>query len=333
MAKEQGELNLFDGEAENDCDMNDDTESGSETDETDDLPIGDGGPAYQNMRTDAWLEDRMRTIIRVHYPDLPSGYPIVIRFGIRARYRFGSIAARNGKTIILINRLFALEEVPAFVVDGTIAHELAHYVHGFGSGLPKRYSDPHRGGVVDKELAKRGLAPVEEAAEVWRKANWEAVYSKHCGDIEYRKNVTASVVDIIWAERVTNVPGCRDMEELRKVAHRMFQRIGAGQGEPVFAVEWLNASLRQTGTSYWFAANKTVKLHGLLADRRVPDYVIEFELAYWAMRTRGVAAWPTIHQFLINKGMQKTVEQALLWRQQKWNAFRTRNHPLRPKSR
>src|SRR5205814_1734563 len=82
------------------------------------------------------------------FPDVQQGYPITTRFGIRARNRFGSIGAQDKKTIIMVNRLFADPCVPTFVVDGTLVHELAHYAHGFGSGLPKLYSDPHRGGVV-----------------------------------------------------------------------------------------------------------------------------------------------------------------------------------------
>ena len=287
----------------------------------------EGQLAGEGLRSEEWLRERLDTIIRVHYPDLPTGYPIVIRYGNRARYRFGSIAARNGKSIILINRLFSLPEVPPYVVDETIAHELAHYVHGFGSGLPRKYADPHRGGVVDKELARRGLAKVEEASTHWRKANWEALYNRYCPDLSFKKEVVGAVTDQAWAT-VTRSPNARTQEELAKVVQEVFHAIGGRVGDPVFGVEWLHASLRQTGTSYYFAANKTVKLHGLLADRRVPDSVVRFEIAYWAMRFQGVAAWPTIQEYLNAKGMGQMVQEALLWRQQKWNAFRTRNHPL-----
>jgi hypothetical protein len=288
----------------------------------------DEGPlAAEGLRSEEWLRERMGAIISVYYSDLPDGYPIIIRYGNRARYRFGSIAARNGKSIILINRLFSLPEVPAYVVDETIAHELAHYVHGFGSGLPRKYADPHRGGVVDKELARRGLSKVEQASTAWRKLHWEALYNRYCPDLAFKKEVVEAVTDQAWAA-VTKAANARTDGELAKIVQEMFHAIGARVGDPVFGVEWLHASLRQTGTSYYFSANKTVKLHGLLADRRVPESVVRFEIAYWAMRFRGVKAWPVIEKYLRSKGLEPLLDEALLWRQQKWNGFRTRNHPL-----
>jgi hypothetical protein len=66
--------------------------------------------------------------------------------------------SRDAKiSTILINRLFQLEIVPVEVVDATIAHELTHYLHGFSSPLEQKFSTPHAGGVVTKELKKRGF--------------------------------------------------------------------------------------------------------------------------------------------------------------------------------
>src|SRR5207247_9633129 len=68
-----------------------------------------------------------RSLREMHFADVPRGYPITTRFGIRARNRFGSIGSKDRQTIIMVNRLFADPIVPTFVVDGTIVHELAHY--------------------------------------------------------------------------------------------------------------------------------------------------------------------------------------------------------------
>ena len=280
------------------------------------------------LRDETWLNERLALICRVHFADVPRGHPIDIRFGIRARYRFGSIAARKGRTVILINRLFADPEVPEVVVDGTIAHEMAHYAHGFGSGLPKLYSDPHRGGVVDRELEKRGLKEVERAADAWRVANWQEFYASRCGDIEARKEDRQAGTDAIWLERLA-LPGARTTEDLNQRLAMVRKHMQSWPGEPVFQLEWMHASLKQTGLSYLFADRSTLCLHGLLADRRVPDAVIDFELAYWIARLRSGSAWPVIERYLLAVGMGTSLHAALLWRRTKWNAFRNRNHPLK----
>src|SRR5438067_1493992 len=56
-----------------------------------------------------------------------------------------------------INSLLALPEAPHCLTLITVAHELVHYWHGFGSPLPRRYQHPHRGGIVTRELKERGL--------------------------------------------------------------------------------------------------------------------------------------------------------------------------------
>src|SRR5438445_748122 len=108
------------------------------------------------LRDNRWLESRFAYLWTNYYSDVRKGYPIEVKFGRPARYRFGSICNHGRHCRILINPLFARPEVPEYVVDATIAHELAHYVHGYGSGLPKLHAHPPRGGVIDKEMAKRG---------------------------------------------------------------------------------------------------------------------------------------------------------------------------------
>jgi len=279
------------------------------------------------VRDNRWLEERLSVIRTVHFADVANGFPIEIRFGTRAKYRFGSIAARNRKTVILINQLFADCRVPDYVIDSTIAHEMAHYAHGFGSGLPRLYADPHRGGIVDKELERRGLAAVTKRSEQWREAHWEALYSHRCADIEARRESRNEHSSIKW-QQVLCSPSARTEEELREQLHAVFKRIGAAAGVPVFEVGWLQASTKQCGTSYWFHRTGTVRLHGLLADRRVPDYVVEFELAYWVMRHRVGGSWPVIHVALKQAGLGQTADEALRWRRSSWTAFRKRRHPL-----
>ena len=68
------------------------------------------------------------------------------------------------------------ERVPEYVIDTTLAHELVHYMHGFNSPLPQKYKHPHRGGIVDKELIKRGFGHNLSMEKVWAKNQWEKLF-------------------------------------------------------------------------------------------------------------------------------------------------------------
>ena len=115
--------------------------------------------------------------------------------------------------------------------------------------------------------------------------------------------------------------------ELQARLEMLAVRLGV-HGSLPFAIEWLRASRRQSGLSYWFGRSRVVRLHGLLADRRVPGSVVDFELAYWlAGRTIG-ESWQGIHAALRRAGLETTAEDALRWRRHAWTAFRNRNHPL-----
>ena len=78
----------------------------------------------------------------------------------------------NPNTIITINGHFKNPEIPDFVVDGVLAHELTHYAHGFfnPNGQNQRY--PHKGGVVRKEMSGRGLENLLKLEKRWVKENW-----------------------------------------------------------------------------------------------------------------------------------------------------------------
>jgi hypothetical protein len=279
------------------------------------------------LRDDAWLAERVSILRQVHFSDVPQGYPITTRFGIRARNRFGSIGARSRQTIILINSLFADPFVPVYVVDGTLAHELAHYAHGYGSGLPLLHRDPHRGGVVDKELEKRGLGEINQRAEQWRERYWDGFYQSRCSDLFERRAAKEAATAELWRAHLER-PGSRSTIELTRLLVRLTVQFGSD--EPPFRIEWLHASLRQTAPSYWFSKSRTVRLHGLLADPRVPVCVVENEVAYWlACRSFGESV-PKIQNAFRFAGLQRTAEEANLWRRRHWNRFRSNHHPLKP---
>ena len=277
------------------------------------------------LRDDDWLADHVSLLRRIHFADVPQGYPITTRFGIRARNRFGSIGARSGQTIILVNRLFADPFVPTFVVAGTLAHELAHYAHGYGSGLPLLYRDPHRGGVVDKELERRGLGETNQKADQWRKMNWDSFYQQRCADLDAGRNARKESLEQRWNAQLTRA-GSRSESELRARLALLAARFGYEQSP--FAVEWLRASVRQTAPSYWFATSCAVRVHGLLSDPRVPLCVVEYELGYWLARRSVGDNVNRIQQALGQAGLGCATLEAIRWRRRSWKAFCSRHHPL-----
>ncbi len=281
-----------------------------------------------STRDEIWLRERVKLLREVHFADVASGYPIITRFGLRAKNRFGSIEAKKGQSIITMNRLFSHPQVPEYVVDATIAHELAHYAHGYGSGLPKLHDNPHRGGVVDKELDKRGLGELRQKAESWRETHWHTFYQTQCGDIVSRKSQISDLSEDRWRTFIER-PGNRNEAELNKRLQFLMQHMNLSftEGKSI-SVEWLHASSRQTGLSYWFYKEAAIRINGLLADRRIPDYVLDFEIIYWLVRLVVGSNWKKVEAKIVHHGLKEVLEQGLHWRQRYWKSFRSRHHPL-----
>ncbi len=142
-------------------------------------------------RDNDWLIDRLAEIWYRYFPDIEQKNEVQIVFGRRSKTRLGSIgmngwkdhkwhqayqSSRKGKTgvsVITITGYFKDPQIPSYVVAATIAHELVHYAHGFHSPHPQLYRYPHQGGIVDKELKKRGVGEILRQQKQWLKANWQ----------------------------------------------------------------------------------------------------------------------------------------------------------------
>lgn len=126
---------------------------------------------YGRMRDDVWLLSRLDQIWTEYFSDIPQLNPVVINFGRFARLRFGSIKMdrHSGKTYITISGMFKDAKIPQSVVDHTVAHELCHYAHGFSSPHIRLHHYPHEGGVVKKEMEKRGLGKFLRSYHDWIK--------------------------------------------------------------------------------------------------------------------------------------------------------------------
>jgi len=136
------------------------------------------------MRDQLWLENRFEFIYRKYFADLQAPNQIEIKWGRRSRRQLGCIKKERPKsftdhfktdfkTIIIINALFRDKEIPSYVIDSVIAHEMSHYAHGFNSPLPQIHRHPHKGGVIKKELHARDLIVLENKQKIWIKENWQ----------------------------------------------------------------------------------------------------------------------------------------------------------------
>jgi hypothetical protein len=132
------------------------------------------------MRTDSFLQAKLKEFLDTSFSDMEVVNTLTIGFGRRARRRFGSITMTRDKkrSHITINGLFRDPAIPEQIISATLAHELCHYAHGFSSPLPRKYSSPHAGGVILREMKKRGLEALYHFERQWTKAHWGSVLQR-----------------------------------------------------------------------------------------------------------------------------------------------------------
>jgi hypothetical protein len=135
------------------------------------------------LRDHNWLKFRLETIWAKFFPDIMVANNVFVKFGRPCRTRLGSIKlgrrSEDPNTIITINGYFKDEIIPEYVVDAVLAHELTHYAQGFCSPHEQKFRNPHQGGVVNRELADRGLQELLQAEKKWVKANWRNFLLEH----------------------------------------------------------------------------------------------------------------------------------------------------------
>lgn len=129
-----------------------------------------------NRDTD-WLKNRVHDIWHKYFADIPQETPIKASWGQRSYRRLGSIVLKNPQSAnpysqITISSLLRDAEVPSLIIDQIIAHEIVHYVHGFGSERKRVLKHPHQGGVIVKEFQKRGLWELYRYYQSWMKISW-----------------------------------------------------------------------------------------------------------------------------------------------------------------
>lgn len=277
------------------------------------------------MRDRPWLERRLAALRARYFADVRPEQEIDISFGKRALRRLGCLGEREGKTIIRVNGLLALEEVPDFVVDGVLVHELAHFAHGYGAGGTRKYKHAHRGGVVMAELWKRGCAHLESRADEWLGANWRATYALHTEDLAAGRERRREAARDAWSRFHAEV-ACRSLPDVERQMAQDCRLLGWTARPP--RVEWLDASVRHKGITYINRSTGAIRLHGLLAHPDCPIYVVRFGWCYWLAGGAAGRPWPEIVRNLERAGLEDLASRTAQWLSTRWTAFRRRHHPL-----
>jgi hypothetical protein len=122
------------------------------------------------LRDSHWLNHEMERIWASCFDDTPRINDVQIRFAGGWKNRLGVISLSEDKltSYIGINALLSLPEVPECIARITIAHELVHYAHGFGSRLPRLHRHPHRGRIVERGTHVALLAANGTYARMWQ---------------------------------------------------------------------------------------------------------------------------------------------------------------------
>jgi hypothetical protein len=119
-------------------------------------------------------------IWQTYFADIPRVNQVEIAYCQPWKRRLGLIrlSLDNETSFIGINVLLQLPQVPEYILITTIAHELTHYAHGFGSPLPRVYAHPHANNVVKRELERRGLGETLRLCDEWIDSHWFSFYDR-----------------------------------------------------------------------------------------------------------------------------------------------------------
>ncbi len=115
-----------------------------------------------------------------YFADVPRVNTLEIAYCQPWKRRLGLIrlSLDNTMSFIGVNALLQIPQIPEYILITTVAHELTHYAHGFGSPLPRQYKHPHANNVVKDELERRGLGETMRLCDEWIDNEWFSFYDK-----------------------------------------------------------------------------------------------------------------------------------------------------------
>ena len=161
-------------------------------------------PPAEPVRDQDWLIGQLEHIWRTWFSDVDRITPVTIRYVRPWKRRLAVIylTEDDRRSFIGVNRLLRDPRVPYPVVQVTLAHELAHYAHGFGSHHPRRYRHPHRGNVIQRELTRRGLGAELRFYTEWTNDSWFDLLDQLAREAGHHSPGPPSEPDTLAAARV-----------------------------------------------------------------------------------------------------------------------------------
>ena len=152
-------------------------------------------------RDEAWLQDMLDRTWDQFFADVPQVNHVRILYGRRAKRRLGSIGldpVDRSTSVITMNGIFRRSDIPEFVVEATIFHELTHYAHGFNSPLNQAQKHPHAGGVIRREYAERGSLQLYLQQKKWLKTHWpEILQQEFIPKLQKKRKASVSNMSIL----------------------------------------------------------------------------------------------------------------------------------------
>jgi len=146
------------------------------------MPFSIATPVSVAFCTTRDLTIYLSSIWQHYFSDVPHANEVHIAYCRPWKSRLGLIrmSLDSTRSFIGINTLLQHEHIPDCVLITTIAHELVHYTHGFGSPLPQLFAHPHANNIVDRELEQRGLSDALSNCNTWIDEHWYAFYEEQC---------------------------------------------------------------------------------------------------------------------------------------------------------
>ncbi|HTI13042.1 MAG TPA: hypothetical protein VL461_00530 [Dictyobacter sp.] len=124
------------------------------------------------------LTKYLNWIWQTYFTDVPRINTVEIAYCFHWKSRLGLIRLSLDSTLtfIGINTLLQVATIPDEILLITIAHEMVHYTHGFGSPLPRQHKHPHANQIVERELEQRGLGISLRNCNEWIDKYWYSFY-------------------------------------------------------------------------------------------------------------------------------------------------------------
>lgn len=128
---------------------------------------------------DKYLAAKAAALIRENFSERGVINLLVVRWGkTKSKRVLGHIKPMENAeygSIIEINPMLKNLNVPEYVLEYVLMHELTHYFQGFGSNHERKHKHPHKGHIVEKEMARHGWDEITQKSEKWIKENWKNI--------------------------------------------------------------------------------------------------------------------------------------------------------------